>query len=328
MSSRFHGFKQGTSRFWKTAMMPGMIVLLMLMAACGSGPTSSTNHTTTLRVVHAPNQVITSSFNSFYDDNHGANWGAQGLLNETLYIVNLYTGTEIPMLATSYSYNSDLTQITFHLHSGVKWNDGTDFTSADVVFTFQLLKQNPALDITGASSYFKAVTAPDSSTVVFTLPAPDSTALFHLGGGIYIVPQHVWSSVNDPVKFANNSKPVGTGPYTLASWNTNLVTYQANPHYWGTKPAVQTIQVPVEKDNSTAITDMLSGKLDWMGGGWNPNLDPAYLGKSTDHEFFAPSNTVMLYMNLQKAPFNNLSFRKAVSAAIVRANLPTGVAQY
>jgi len=304
--------------------------LLLLLAACSSGPNNqSGSSATTLRVVHAPGQTNPDFFNPYYDDNHNADYGAQGFLYETLYIVNLYNGQEIPWLASSYEYGDGLKSITFHLRSNVKWNDGQPFTSADVVFTFQLMQQHPALDQNGVLQYFSKVSAPDANTVTFTLPAPDSTALFHLGGGVYIVPQHIWSTISgDPAKFANDNKPVGTGPYLLDSWNTNLITYKANPNYWGTKPAVKIIQVPSEKDNSTAITDMLSGKLDWMGTGWNPGLDPAFLSKSTSHEFFAPSNTVMLYLNLQKAPFNNLNFRKAVSAAIVRSNLPTGVAQY
>ncbi len=321
---------RGEKRTLKAGLMLCAAALLLLLSACGSTPNSQTGSSaTTLRVVHAPGQTNPDLFNPYFDDNHNADYGAQGFLYETLYIVNLYNGQEIPWLASSYEYNSSLTGITFHLRPNVKWNDGQALTSADVVFTFQLMQKYPDLDQNGVLNYFKSVSAPDSSTVVFTLPAPDSTALFHLGGGVYIVPQHAWSTVSgDPAKFANDNKPVGTGPYTLASWNPNLITYKANPNYWGTRPAVKVIQIPSEKDNSTAITDMISGKLDWMGTGWNPGLDPAFLAKSTSHEFFAPSNTVMLYLNLQKAPYNNLAFRKAVSAAIVRANLPTGVAQY
>jgi peptide/nickel transport system substrate-binding protein len=314
----------------RAGLMLCTAALLLLLAACSSGPNNQTgSSTTTLRVVHAPGQTNPDFFNPYYDDNHNADYGAQGFLYETLYIIDLYNGQEIPWLASSYEYNSSLTTITFHLRPNVKWNDGQPFTSADVVFTFKLMQQHPALDQNGVLPYFSTVSAPDANTVVFTLPAPDSTALFHLGGGVYIVPQHAWSNISgDPAKFANDNKPVGTGPYLLDSWNTNLITYKANPNYWGTKPAVKIIQVPSEKDNSTAITDMLSGKLDWMGTGWKPGLDPAFLSKSTSHEFFAPSNTVMLYLNLQKAPFNDLNFRKAVSAAIVRDNLPTGAAQY
>lgn len=329
MDSHPQRFGKKISRIGQTLTVFGLTALMLLVAACGGGTTQS-NSATTLRVVHAPGQAITNLFNPFFDDNHGGDWGVQGLVYETLYIVNLYNGQEIPMLASSYEYNSNLTQITFHLRSGVKFNDGSTFSSADVVATFKELKKYPALDITGASSYFTNVTAPDANTVIFTLPSPDSLALFHLGGGVYIVPQAALNGISgDPAKWTNDKAPVGSGPYTLASWNPNLITYKANPNYWGNKPAVKTIQVPVEKDNSTAITDMISGKLDWMGTGWNPSLDPAYTGKSSNnHEFFAPNNTVMLYLNLQKAPYSNVNFRKAISAAINRSGLPTGVAAY
>ncbi len=145
------------------------------------------------------------------------------------------------------------------------------------------------------------------------------------------MPQHVWSKINgDPAKFANDSNPVGTGPYLLKTWNPQLITYTVNPNYWGTKPQVQTIQIPSIKDNTTAITDMINGQLDWSGIGWDPTSDAAFTAKESQHNhtWFAASNTVMLYLNLRKAPFNNLLVRKAISAAIDRSQLPQGVAQY
>ena len=75
---------------------------------------------------------------------------------------------------------------------------------------------------------------------------------------------------------------------------------------------------------------MIQGKLDWMGTGWNPDYNPLYTAKDPQHNktWFAASNTVMLYLNLQKAPYNNLNVRKAINAAINRSQLPQGVAQY
>ena len=309
-----------------------LVVLSMLLSACGGSTTATTtNRSTTLRVLSAPGQPNADFFNPFFNTNGGSDYGTQGLLYETLYFTNLYNGQTTPWLASSYAYSSDLAQLTFHLRSGVKWNDGQAFTSQDVAFTFNLMKANPALDQNSVWPLIKSIDTPDSSTVVFTLQHPDSTALFRLGDQVFIVPQHIWQSVpGDPAKYPNDSHPVGTGPYTLSHYDPNLITYTRNPSYWGTKPQVQTIQVPSIKDNSTAITDMISGQLDWEGTGWNPSLDPSYIGKDAqhNHEWFAASNTVMLYLNLDKAPFNNLLVRKAISAAINRSQLPQGVAQY
>ena len=330
MASHFHEVKQGTSRVWKTALVFGMASLLMLVAACGGGP-ATTSSSTPLRVVSSPGQLNPDFFNPYYSTNQGGDWGAQGLLYESLYFTNLYTGDTSPWLASSYAYNSDNTQLTFILRSGVKWNDGQSLTSADVKFTFDQMVANPTLDQSGVLPLIKSVAAPDSSTVVFTLTHADSTALFRIGNAIYIVPQHVWSKIIvTPDKFANDNHPVGTGPYELTSFNSELITYNVNPNYWGKQPKVKTIQVPSIKDNTTAITDMVSGQLDWGGIGWSPDFQTQFTSKDAqhNHSWFAASNTVMLYLNLTKAPFNNLLVRKAISAAINRSQLPTGVAQY
>ncbi len=309
--------------------------LILLLAACGgtnpASPTTSTAKATTLRFLSAPGAANPDLFNPFFNTNGGSDAGTQSLIYENLFFTNLYSGQTEPWLANSYSYSSDLKQITFKLRTDVKWNDGQPFTSADVVFTFNLMKQYPALDQNGVWALLKSVAATDSSTVVFTLLHPNSTALFHFGDQVFIVPQHVWSTVSgDPSKFTNDKSPVGTGPYKLKSFTPDLITYTVNDSYWGTKPAVKTIEIPSIKDNTTAITAMISGKLDWMGTGWNPSYDPAFTAKDPTHNktWFPASNTVMLYLNLSKAPFNNLLVRKAISAAINRDALPTGVAQY
>jgi peptide/nickel transport system substrate-binding protein len=332
--SRKYSFGQWRGPRFYTVGISFLMILALALSACGGGNgNSSTSSTkaTTLRVLSAPGQTNPDFFNPYFSTNQGGDFGAQGLLYENLYFTNLYNGQTTPWLASSYAYNSDLTQLTFTMRPGVKWSDGQPLTSQDVAFTFNLMKQYPALDQTGVMPLIKSVTAPDNSTVVFRLQHADSTALFRIGNGVYIVPQHIWSTISgNPAKFANDNNPVGTGPYKLSKFSTELITYTRNNSYWGTKPQVQTIQVPSIKDNTTAITDMIQGKLDWMGTGWNPDYNPLYTQKDPthNHTWFAASNTVMLYLNLDKAPFNNLLVRKAINAAINRSQLPQGVAEY
>src|SRR5215467_3756253 len=136
-----------------------LLVLGLILVACGGGgnsTTTSTNRATTLRVLSAPGQTNPDLFNPFFNTNQGGDFGAQGLLYEELYFTNLYTGQATPWLASSFSYSTDLTQLTFHTRPGVKWNDGQDFTSADVKFTFDLMKANPALDQNGVLPLIKS----------------------------------------------------------------------------------------------------------------------------------------------------------------------------
>jgi peptide/nickel transport system substrate-binding protein len=315
-----------------------LVVLGLILVACGGGgnnTTTNTNRATTLRVQWAPGQPVPDLFNPFFNTNQGGAWGAQGLLYDELYFTDLYNGQHTPWLATSCTYNSSLTVLTCTLRSGVKWNDGQPFTSQDVLFTFNLMKAHPALDQSSIwASTLQSVSAPDNSTVVFNLKAPDSTALFYIGG-TFIVPQHVsaWST-GDPARFANDKNPVGTGPYLLSSFTSDQITYTRNPNFWGNSvgmtPQVQTIIGVATKDNTTTITNMIQGQYDWTGVGWSPDFDAQYKARDPQHNktWFAASNTVMLYLNLQKAPFNNLLVRKAISAAINRSQLPQGVALY
>jgi peptide/nickel transport system substrate-binding protein len=312
-----------------------LIALTVLLAACGGTGTNtgpSAPRASTLRVVTSPGQSNPDLFLPFFDTNHGAAWGSQGLLYEPLYFTNLYTGQASPWLATSATYNADLTQLTFKLRDGVKWNDGQPFTSADVKFTLDKMKENVALDINGLfATVIKDYSAPDASTVVIDLQKADSTALFTLGNYIYPIPQHVFQSVTgDLSKYANDTNPVGTGAYKLTAHSGDLITYDVNTNYWGKQPAVKKVQIPSIKDNSTAINEMLKGTLDWTSIGWSPDFDTQFKAKDSahNHTWFAASNTVMLYLNLKKAPFNDLNVRKAISAAINRDGLPTGVAQY
>ena len=125
------------------ALFSLLLVLGMMLAACGGGSNSnptSTTRATTLRVLSAPGQPNPDFFNPYFNTNQGGDYGAQGLLYEELYFTNLYTGQTSPWLASSYSYSSDLTQLTFKLRTDVKWNDGQAFTSADVKFTFALMQ--------------------------------------------------------------------------------------------------------------------------------------------------------------------------------------------
>ncbi len=75
----------------------------------------------------------------------------------------------VPSLAESWEWSKDGTQLTFHMLQDVVWSDGTPVTSADALFTFELI-----LDPEVASNWHAAhkkianIEAPDDHTVVFT----------------------------------------------------------------------------------------------------------------------------------------------------------------
>jgi peptide/nickel transport system substrate-binding protein len=169
-----------------------------------------------------------------------SNTGLHQMIYEYFFYQNLQTGEYIPWLAESYQYNDDFTGITVKLRDGVKWSDGEPFTSADVVFTYDLLFDNDGMVWAAeVQNNVESVEAVDDLTVAFTLKSANPR--FHLNreafpavgiwGGITILPQHIWEG-QDPLTF-KNSDPIGTGVYRLASASQTAMVYERNDDWWG-----------------------------------------------------------------------------------------------
>src|SRR5262249_15365552 len=85
------------------------------------------------------------------------------------------------------------------------------------------------------------------------------------------------------------------------------------------KPYVDELRYPAFDSNTSADLLLSKGEVDWLGV-FSPSIKQSYVDRDPahNHYWFPPNNVVMLYLNLTKAPFNNLAVRKAISAAIAR----------
>ncbi len=136
--------------------------------------------------------ILTGRVGSPSNFNEWVGWkwrdrGMQNLANEPLWSVDFATGEIINGLAAGDPiYNDDFTQLEIPLREGVAWDDGTPFTSADVVFTVETLIATEGLN---AHTFFAdnvaSVSAPDDHTVVFELNQPNSRfhTTFWIAGG-------------------------------------------------------------------------------------------------------------------------------------------------
>jgi peptide/nickel transport system substrate-binding protein len=297
-----------------------MVVFTLILSACGSSGTTSNNSSKAiLKVATQSYDFAQSGFNPY---NGHPNAGVLGLVYETLYFVNVNDGSFTPMLASNYSWNSDNTQVTFTIRPNVKWNDGKPFTANDVAFTFNVMKQYPAADTNGVWSYLSSVTAPDANTVVMTFQKAYPPELVTIAGHIYIIPQHIYSSVGDPTKYLTDH-PVGTGPFTLTKYQPSLAVYDKNSSYWqADKVKVDQIQFPEYKDNSTLELALPKGQVDWAGY-FSPTLQQDFVAKNParNHLFMDAINLYSICVN-QRDPVvggqAGLPVRQALTYAIDR----------
>jgi peptide/nickel transport system substrate-binding protein len=144
------------------------------------------------------------------------------LISETLWYADQETGERLYGAAKSDPiYNEDFTQMTVELRDNLYWSDGVQFTADDLIFTVETLIANPTLNASGwtsiLSTFVDSVEKVDDFTVTFNLKSANPRFHFNFEtrwNGVYIMPKHIWESVEDPATFTFNP-PVTLGTYTV-----------------------------------------------------------------------------------------------------------------
>jgi peptide/nickel transport system substrate-binding protein len=155
----------------------------------------------------------------------------------------------VPWLAEDWQISDDGKVYTFHLRRDVKWHDGQDFTADDVVFSINYQHEHPPLS-TMDYSIFDRVEKVDDYTVKLYTTEPSAPFLYEMTS-IYILPEHIWYEVDDPQQFTDDESLIGTGPFTLETYNREQGAYHflANQDFWGPQQKVSAVVfVPVGDD--------------------------------------------------------------------------------
>ena len=229
-------------------------------------------------------------------------------------------GSIVPGLAESWEISDDGLVYTFHLHSGVKFHDGTTMDGEDVKFS---LDRARAEDSTNAQKALFAaisdVTVVDPLTVKVTLKEPNGLFLFNMawGDAVIVAPESI-----ENIK----SNPVGTGAFKFVNWTQgDKIELARNPDYWGPAPALENATFKFISDPTAAFAAVMAEDVDVFSGFPAPeNLpqfeaDPRFqvLVGSTEGE-------TILAMNNKRPPFDNVKVREAVAHAIDRQAIIDG----
>ena len=235
------------------------------------------------------------------------------------------TGNLMPWLASAWERSADGTQWTFTLRDGVTWQDGQPFTADDVAFTFDYITKGPgknALGVIGVVPVTESVVlAPNK--VMLKLDKPYAPFEETVAGRVPIVPKHVWSAVTDPAKYRDPQAVVGTGPYTLVSYDEAAGSYEyaANENYWLGPPYVKRLQFVPAPNERLALE---RGEIDIANITETPDdvitamtKDPKYGVITAPGE----STTALHFDQLKGFPFNDARFRQAVAYSIDRNDM-------
>ncbi|MFB5192413.1 ABC transporter substrate-binding protein [Alicyclobacillus fastidiosus] len=314
---------------WKVSCLAGFIVgVTFTLTACGTGstasnatgsPNASSNSSKALKpltISAGPNGAFQRNFNPF---STSADPGTQGLIYEPLFYDSVVSSNVYGILGRSTAWSNHNKTLTVTLQTNANWTDGKPFTSQDVVFTFNLLKKYPTIDLNAVWSKLSSVKSDGNDKVVFNFKQADVPYATYVLE-TYIVPQHIWSKLGDPSK-VDVTNPVGTGPYTLSTFSPEDYTMKANPNYYGGKLSVPEVDFPAYNSNDSADLALSTGSLDWTGL-FIPNIDKVYSSKNQNNKYwFAPGGLNLLTPNLKNPLLGNQVVRQAISMAVNRNDL-------
>jgi len=187
---------------------------------------------------------------------------------------------EIPSVENG-GVSADAKSVTWKLKRGVKWSDGTPFTSKDVKFTYEYVI-NDATTATTVGNYkvIDSIETPDDYTVVirFKNPNPGWMNVF-VGPYGMILPEHVLRDyIGEKARNAPfNLNPIGTGPFKVKEFRPgDVVVYEMNENFREPdKPYFAQVEMKGGGDATTAARAVLqTGEVDYA---WNLQVEARVL---------------------------------------------------
>lgn len=224
----------------------------------------------------------------------------------------------LPELATEWSVSEDGLTWTFKLRDGVKFHSGKDFSSADVVYSFQrLLDEKTGSGARAVLEFLDpaGIKAPDARTVTFTTKTPVvELPVLITNKFTNIVPDG--ASQEDLRK-----KGDGTGPFMQEEFTPNAPVriLRKNPNYWDAgKPKADCLRITVAQEAVAAVSAIKSGEVDLM-----LNVDPSVIPALKDDPSVTllqtdASNSMTISMWVDTKPFDDIKVRQALKAVVDR----------
>jgi len=201
-----------------------------------------------------------------------------------------------PRLAESWAWNATNTELTLRLRKGVKYHTGRDFTSDDVKFNIERVRDMKlASQLRGNSLTIKEITTPDASTAVLKFDQPN-LAIFDMLDLMVMLDKETAADLEGA------KQVIGTGAFKWKEYAPgSKLTLVRNDQYWETgKPYLDGIDLQITDDKQSMVTGVESGQ---RGVGWqvlaqdlnrlkgNPNVTPIISDKGAQFYYLGANAT-------------------------------------
>lgn len=165
----------------------------------------------------------------------------------------------VPSLAESWTISDDGLSYTFKLREDVKFSNGEDLTSDDVVFSFNRLLESPI----GVfySQFFSSIEKIDEYTVIITTPVVFEGTFISLSQLFSIVSKDFTESMENNIAM----ETVGSGPFIVKEFVPGShVKLESNENYFGGTGSIKELTMKFIPDSSTRSIALESGEVDFI----------------------------------------------------------------
>ena len=232
-------------------------------------------------------------------------------------------------LAESWTISADHRTITFKLKPDMQWADGQPLTSADILFTWQLVTDENTRTPYG-SDYKLVIKAetPDALTFRVSYQEPYAPAL-DTWAGLQILPKHLLKGQDiNTTAFARN--PVGSHYYKLDQWrNGERISLVRNPLATQGEARIERLVSRFIPDAASQFMELMADNIDTMN--LNPiqyaRIFPSRPDLTEKIGLYKELGNSYTYLgfNLKRKPFDDIRVRQAINYAINKQELIDGV---
>jgi peptide/nickel transport system substrate-binding protein len=218
-------------------------------------------------------------------------------------------------LATGWSPNEAGDVWTFQLRQGVKWQDGSNFTSADVAATMDRMAEANNAGL-GSVIAVGSTDASDPAVAVISLVSPN-------GNFPVLVSTFNAQSLITPASYETlttlDGRPAGTGAWILDSYTEGQsAVFSRNPDWWGGTTPLDSIELQQFEATDTMVTALQDGSIDAIQqfsviGGEGLLDNPDFVVRETE-----AATHRQVWFNTQNGQFNNSALRRAMALTFDR----------
>ncbi|EMF46765.1 Oligopeptide ABC transporter, periplasmic oligopeptide-binding protein OppA [Planococcus halocryophilus Or1] len=303
-------------------------LIVMSLAGCSTGEKAASTENGEVKAAGSEDTLIIARLSDAesLDQQFMSTINAASVTHGKIYegLVGRDRNAELqPLLAESWEQLDDKTW-EFKLRQDVKFHDGTDFTAEAVKATFdRLLDPEVGSPRAGVLSMVEEVKIIDDFTVQFLLSEPYSPLLSILAShesGI-ISPKAIEEFGGDDIQ-----EPSGTGPFVFESWTPGqVIILNRNEDYWGTLAKVGRVEFKVVPEETTRTAMVETGEAHIAEPLSIAQFDAVNASQNSKVYQSEGFGTEYITFNVEKAPFNDVRVRQAVSHAIEMDAIRKGV---